>query len=178
MQQPTRLFRTAFAEGGYMAGNAFGFGWPISYATSPVISTGPSPYAGQGYSTNPFGFQQPYWQSPANAPVGVNPFSSQALQQIVQLLQIVPQQLQHVQQLEYQQHQLLQHVQQLLQVIPAQLAQLQQLIQFVPQQIQQLQQPSQLQQPFGQIAGLSGFASQPQAAMSPHVFGAQPGHVM
>jgi hypothetical protein len=52
------------------------------------------------------------------------------------------------------------------------------LIQFVPQQIQQMQQPSQLQQPFGQIAGLGGFASQPQAPISPHVFGAQPGHVM
>jgi hypothetical protein len=161
-----------------MAGNAFGFGWPIAYPTSPVISSGLTPYAGQGFSGTPFGFQPPSWQWPTNYPVGVNPISAQPLQQILQLLQIVPQQLQHVQQLEYQQQQLLQHVQQLLQVIPAQLAQLQQLIQFVPQQIQQMQQPSQLQQPFGQIAGLGGYASQPQAAMSPHVFGAQPGQVM
>jgi hypothetical protein len=164
-----------------MAGNAFGFGWPITYPTSPVISSGLSPYGVQGiqgFSSNPFGFQPQYWQSPTNYPVGVNPFSAQPLQQILQLLQIVPQQLQHVQQLEYQQQQLLQHLQQLLQVIPTQLAQLQQLIQFVPQQIQQMQQPSQLQQPFGQIAGLGGFASQPQAAMAPHVFGAQTGHVM
>jgi hypothetical protein len=148
-----------------MAGTAFGFG--------------PSPYAAQGFSGNPFGFQQPYWQTPTMSPVGsVQPFSAQPLQQILQLLQTVPQQLQHVQQLEYQQQQLLQHVQQLLQVIPAQLAQLQQLIQYVPQQIQQTQQPSQLQQPFGQIAGPSGFASQPQGAIAPHGFGTQPVHVM
>jgi hypothetical protein len=161
-----------------MAGNAFAFGWPTAYPTSSVTSSGFSPYGGQGFSSNPFGFQPPYSQSPTNYPVGVNPFSSQPLQQILQLLQIVPQQLQHVQQLEHQQQQLLQHLQQLLQVIPAQLSQLHQLIQFVPQQIQQMQQPSQLQQPFGQIPGISGFASQPQAAMTPHIFGAQPGHVM
>jgi hypothetical protein len=162
-----------------MAGSAFGFGWPITYPTSPVIASGLSPYGGQGFSSNPFAFQQPYWQSPTNTPVGgVNPFSSQPLQQIFQLLQSVPHQLQQLQQLEYQQLQLLQHVQQLLQVIPAQVAQLQQLIQFVPQQIQQMQQPSQLQQPFGQIAGLGGYATTPQGAIASHAFGAQPGHVM
>src|ERR671910_660020 len=101
-QAPTRLFRTALAQGGYMAGSAFGFGWPITNPQSPVITSGLSPYGAQpygtqGFSSNPFGFQQPYWQTPTVTPVGtVSPFSSQPLQQILQLLQIVPQQLQHV----------------------------------------------------------------------------------
>jgi hypothetical protein len=57
--------------------------------------------------------------------------------QVLQLLQLVPQQLQQVQYLQQLQ---LQQFQQLIQSLPAQLQQLQQLIQFIPQQIQQLQQ--------------------------------------
>jgi hypothetical protein len=81
--------------------------------------------------------------------------AAQPLPQILQFLQIVPQQLHQLQVL--QQQQLLQ-LQQILQVVPAQLQQLQQLIQVVPQQVQLLQQ----QQPFGSaISG--GFGLVPQA---------------
>ncbi len=111
---------------------------------------------------NPFALPQSYGQAFQNIP----PFASfagyytqQPLQQIFQLLQIVPQQLQQLQQLQYVQQQQLQQLQQLLHLIPAQLAQLQQLIQVVPQQIQQMQ-PA-----FGQ-------------GVATHLFGAQPGQVM
>ena len=148
---------------GQFAGTAFGIGTPTIY---PVLQNpwGFSPYASQA-----FGGQ---WSNPSiGASYGVSPYGIGAvspLQQIAQLLQIVPQQLQQVQLLQQQQ---LVHLQQLLQLVPAQLQQLQQLIQVVPQQIQQLQQQ---QQPFG--AGLSsplGFGLVPQA------FGGQAtGHVM
>ena len=110
-----------------MAGSAFGFGSPITYPISQPIPFGLSPYGPFTLSASLFTSPQQY---------------GQPLQQILQILQIVPQQLQHLQQLQYVQQQQLQHVQQLLQVVPAQLAQLQQLIQFVPQQIQQMQQPA------------------------------------
>ena len=135
-----------------MAGSAFGFGSPITYPTSQPTPFGLSPYGpftlSGGLSASP----QPY---------------GQPLQQILQILQIVPQQLQQLQQLQYVQQQQLQHVQQLLQVVPAQLAQLQQLIQFVPQQIQQMQQLPQAQHSFGQASGLSG----PPWGVAPQVFG-------
>ena len=136
-----------------MTGSVFGFGSPITYPTSQLIPFGLSPYGpftvSGGLSTSP----QPFGQ----------------LQQILQILQIVPQQLQQLQQLQYVQQQQLQHVQQLLQVVPAQLAHVQQLIQFVPQQIQQ--QLSQGAQPFGQASGLSGFAAASPWGVAPHVFG-------
>jgi hypothetical protein len=145
-----------------MAGTAFGFGSPISYPTSP-IQFGLSPYGVQTSSSNyPSAFSQPY---------------GQPLQQILHVLHSVPQQLQQLQQLQYVQQQQLQQVQQLLQIVPAQLAQLQQLVQLVPHQIQQMQQPSQLQQPFGQSAGLSGFGVTSPWAISTQGFG-QTGNVM
>ena len=120
-----------------MAGSVFGIGSPLTYPTSQSIPFGLSPYGPFTASGGPFTSPQQY---------------GPPLQQILQILQIVPQQLQHLQQLQFVQQQQLQHVQQLLQVVPAQLAQLQQLIQFVPQQIQQQQQVPQTPQQFGQTA--------------------------
>ena len=145
-----------------MAANAFGFGSPITYPLSQPIPFGLSAYGPFAVSSNPFSLPQPY---------------GQPLPQMLQSLQIVPQQLQHLQQLQYVQQQQLQQVQQLLQVLPAQLAQLQQLIQFVPQQIQQLQHLPQVQQPFGQASGLSGFAATGPWGIAPQVLG-QSGQVM
>ena len=145
-----------------MAGSVFSSGFPIAYPISQPIPFGLSPYGPSTVTGSPFTSAQQY---------------GQPLQQILHILQIVPQQLQHLQQLQYVQQQQLQHVQQLLQVVPAQLAQIQQLIQFVPQQIQQMQQPSQLQQPFGQSSGLSGLASAAPWGAAPQVFG-QSGQVM
>jgi hypothetical protein len=120
-----------------MGGTTFGIGLPYSYPTSQLNPFTPSPYGMQSFGSFPgWGQQQQY---------------AQPLQQILQILQIVPQQLQQLQQV--------------LQTIPAQLAQLQQLIQFAPQQIQQG--PS-----------LGGFPPTPQWGISPQVFGPQPGHVM
>lgn len=141
-----------------------------------------SPYTGQGFGAQPFQ-QQPYAQTPLNLlnlsnPIGggsygINPYAigTVPVQQIAQLLQIVPQQLQQLQLLQQQQ---LLHLQQLLQWVPAQLQQLQQLIQIVPQQVQQLQQLPQLQQhqlqgqPFAAgISGPLGFGLVPQAFAGP-----------
>ena len=106
------------------------------------------------------------------APWGVAPYGSHAgqgiglqpWQQILQLVQIVPQQLQQVQALQQQQ---LLYVQQLLQIVPEQLQQLQQLVQGLSQQVQPLQ-------AFGPtLSGPLGFGLVPQA------FGGQaPSHVM
>ena len=96
--------------------------------------------------------------------VSSNPFVSQQqqygqpLHQIFQLLQVVPQQLQHLQQLAYIQQQQLQQVLQTVQLL--------------------LQQPSQLQQPFGQMAGIGGFAATPPWGITSQPFSTQPGHVM
>src|SRR5437660_1229262 len=117
-----------------LTGTTFGIGTPGTY-----VPWGLSPYTNQG--TGAYGF--------TTAP---------QLQQVVQLLQIVPQQLQ---QLQAQQQQQLIHLQQLLQILPAQLQQLQQLVQFVPQQVHHLQQQW---QPFGQATSGPfgyGLVSQP-----------------
>ena len=106
----------------------------------------------------PFGLSPQWPFAPTGIPAGQLQYG-QPLQQIFQVLQMVPHQLQHLQQLQYAQQQQLQHVQQLLQAVPAQLAQLQQLIQIVPYQIQQLQQ--QPQQPFGPQSGLGSFGTTP-----------------
>jgi hypothetical protein len=143
-----------------MTGSAFGLGSPITYPTSQPIPFGLSPqwpFALVGSQSTPV---QQY---------------GQPLQQIFQILQMVPQQLQHLQQLQYAQQQQLQHVQQLLQVVPAQLAQLQQLIQIVPQQIQQLQQ--QPPQPYAPSSGLSNFAATTPWGIAAQGFG-QSGQVM
>lgn len=145
----------------------------------------------QGLGVNPYAFQQ-YAQ---NQPLSSAPLSSIAgqvpgLQQMLPLLQIVPQQLQHLQQLVSLQLQELQQLQQIVQLLPGQLQQLQQLIQFVPQQLQhfqqtaqfqqpgQVQQPSQFQQPFGYAPGVGGFAVTAPWGIGPQAFGAQPSHVM
>lgn len=120
-----------------MAGTIFGIGTSPTYPLS-----------------TPWGFS-PYGAYPGQA-AGV-----QSWQQLLQLLQIVPQQLQQVHALQQQQ---LLYVQQLLQIVPAQLQQLQQLIQVVPQQVQ----------PLGQnMAAPLGFG------LIPQTFGGQlPVHVM
>ena len=90
----------------------------------------------------PFGIaggSTPWSLSPGAQTVG--PFGTPvAPQQLIQLLQFVPQQLQKLQQLEYLQQQQLQQLQLLLQVIPQQLHYIQQAIQYLPQHIQQYQQ--------------------------------------
>jgi len=118
-----------------------------------------SPSTGQGFSAQPF-MQQPS----SNIFGGIGSGGGSPLQQIVQLLQGLPQQLQ---QLQYVQQQQLHYIQQLLQLAPAQLQQLQQLqqqIQFVPHQVQQLQQQQwqQWQQPFGGGSGAYGYGVSPQ----------------
>lgn len=143
-----------------MGGIAFGTATPVTYPQSPFAQSGFSPFALQGPGTSPFASPQLYGQSP------------QSLQQILQVLQIVPQQLHHLQQLVYVQQQQLQQIQQLVQIIPNQLAQLQQLIQFVPQQLQQSLQP------FGQVPGAGGFSLTSPWGGAGTMFGAQPGHVM
>ena len=160
-----------------LAGTAFGIGTPYPLTQSPW---GFSPYAGQGFGGQAFP-QQSYGPILSNPFVGGNfgsvPFGGNfgsmpygigtvsPLQQIAQMLQIVPQQLQQVQLLQQQQ---LVHLQQLLQIVPAQL---QLLLQLVPHQVQQLQQQW---QPVG--AGISspfGFGLVPQTFAGPAT-----GHVM
>ena len=137
---------------GHMAGTTFGIGAPATFP-APAISWGVSPYAGQALGAQPFP-SQPYLQPFSNQSIAGQGIGAGQLPQILQFLQIVPQQLQQLQVL--QQQQLLQ-LQQILQVVPAQLQQLQQLIQVVPQQVQFLQ-----QQPFGSAMS-GGFGLVPQA---------------
>jgi hypothetical protein len=113
---------------GQFTGTTFGIGTPTLY---PV----PQNLWGVQTLSNPF-----FGGSYGIAPYGIGTAPSLLLQQIAQLLQIVPQQLQQVQLLQQQQ---LLHLQQLLQWVPAQLQQLQQLLQIAPQQVQQLQQQGQ-----------------------------------
>ena len=127
---------------GHFAGTAFGFGTPTIYPTAQYLGpqTLSNPLLGGSYGIGQYGAGAPAWP----------------LQQIAQLLQVVPQQLQQIQLLQ-QQQQL--QVQQLLQWVPAQLQQLQQLIQVLPHQIQQLQQQG---QPFGATPGALPFGLAPQ----------------
>ena len=126
---------------GHVQPSAFGFATPTNLPQSG-ISWGFAPYGSQ-----PFGISsasQAYGQAfPSQPGFGIG---AQPLHQIVQFLQVVPQQLQQLQNLQQQQ---LAQVQQLLQIVPAQIQQLQQLIQFGPQQTQFLQ-----QQPYGSAFGL------------------------
>lgn len=131
---------------GHVTGTTFGIGTPTAFPAIPGVF----PYAGQAPGAQPFPQQ---WFSNQSI-AGYGSGTAQPLQQILQFLQVVPQQLQQLQVL--QQQQMLQ-LQQLLQLVPAQLQQLQQLIQIVPQQVQFLQQ----QQPYGSaISG--GFGLVPQ----------------
>jgi hypothetical protein len=139
---------------------------PWSGAQQGIQGLGVNPYAFQQYTQN-----QPLMSAPLTSIAG----PSLGAQQLLPLLQVVPQQLQHLQQLVSVQLQELQQLQQIVQLLPGQLQQIQQLIQYVPQQLQQL---SQLQQPIGQSAGLGTFTGTPQWGLNPQAFGAQPGHVM
>ena len=130
---------------GQFTGTTFGVGIPT---VSPLTQSlaGPMPYAGQALGVQAVP-QQLYGQTLSSpligggiGPYGLGTSAWSPLQQITQLLQIVPQQLQQVQLLQQQQ---LLHLQQLLQWVPAQLQQLQQLIQVLPHQVQQLQQQAQ-----------------------------------
>jgi len=122
-----------------MAVGTLGIGTPVNPVQ--LIPWGISPYGVQGPGFTPyFSFGQP--------------LAAQPVQQVVQALQIVPQQLQQIQQL--------------LQLIPGQLAQLQQLTQLLPQQIQQLL--------ASQFPG-TGFGLTSPWGITPQVF-AQPAHVM
>jgi len=121
-------------------------------------------------------FQPAYgYQSPL-ASFGVSTLTSTPvgapLQQIVQLLQHVPQHLQQLQQQGYLQLQQIQQLQQIISIVPSQLAQLQQLL-----QLHQSQQAS-FQPAFGQVSGLGALAGTPPFVVSPQIFGAQPGQVM
>jgi|SRR5262245_30248664 len=133
---------------GHIQGSTFGVATP-TFLPQSGISWGFSPYAGQ-----PFGSQsslQHYGQSFLNQP-GFGG-STQPQQQILQFLQIVPQQLQQLQQQ-------LAQIQPFLQAVPAQLQQLQQMIQVIPQQIQLLQ-----QQPYG-----PAFSGPPNLGLGPQAF--------
>lgn len=142
-----------------MIGTAFGPGTPLAYPTEQF---------------NPYG--TPFFGAQGTL-AAQNPYTPQTTPQVAQLLQFIPQQLHQLLQQQFVQHQQLQQV---LQAIPAQLAQLRQLIQFLPHQIQQLQQQqgASLQQPFGQIAGNSGYGISTPWGIAPHAIGAQPSHVM
>src|SRR5262245_21999260 len=142
---------------GHIQGSTFGVATP-TFLPQSAISWGFSPYAGQ-----PFGTQsspQHYGQSFLNQP-GFGLGATQPQQQILQFLQIVPQQLQQLQQQ-------LAQIQPLLQVVPAQLQQLQQMIQFIPQQIQLLQ-----QQPYG-----PAFSAPPSLGLAPQAFAGAGGYLM
>jgi hypothetical protein len=155
------IIRRAFQQpkGAHMIGTAFGIGTPLGYPTQQLNPYGGTYFGAQGTLAAP------------------NPnITTPTLQQVVSLLQLLPQQLQQLQQLQYAQHQ---QLQQLLHAIPVQLAQLQQLIQFVPQQVQQLQQGAPLQQqPFGQIPGTTGYGISTPWGITPQGIGGQPSHVM
>jgi hypothetical protein len=168
------------------------FGYPFAqynpWGASPQIShgLGINPYAFQQFTQN-----QPLASTPLSSPItGQVPGLQQPLQQVLPLLQIVPQQLQHLQQLVSVQLQELQQLQQIVQLIPGQLQQLQQLIQFVPQQLQHNQQPSPFQhmahfhqaspfqQPFGAGTAVGSLGMTPPWGVGQQTYGVQPSHVM
>ena len=156
-----------------MAGSAL-FGNPFVYPAQ-FGPWGVSPLGHQGLGVNPYAFQQYTQNQPLLgaqlSSVGIPASGLQPLQQILSLLQIVPQQVQHLQQLVSVQLQALQQLQQSIQVLPGYVQQLHQLIQFVPQQ---LQQPSVL----GQSAGAGSFPATSPWGIGPQPFGAQPTHLM
>ena len=146
-----------------MAGTGFGLNTPFNAPIPSSIPWGLSPHS--GISVNPFMVPQLTGSSVLPFQQGnvFNPYATVPLQQIQQLLQIVPQQLQQIQTLQQQQ---LIYLQQLLQIVPAQLQQLHQIVQSLPLQ------PSSIQ-PFGQsLSGPLGFGPIPQpfpGQLSSHV---------
>jgi len=156
-----------------MAVSAFGI--PSTYPAQ-FIPGGVSTQGGQGLGINPYAFQQyaqnqPLMSAPLTSTIASAGFGLPQLQQVLPILQIVPQQLQHLQQLVSVQLQELQQLQQIVQLLPGQLQQIQLLIQAASQQHQQVQQP------FGQGAGLGSFPTSPWG-FGPQAFGAQPSQVM
>jgi hypothetical protein len=134
-----------------MAGTfAQGGPWSTSFGT-PTIGV------------NPWAYQPQYSQAHSNIPFGglgaSSSFATLPAQQIVQMLQFVPQQLQ-----------------QLLQLAHVQQQQVQYLLQSVPQQLQQLQQLLTQSSLTGAI-GPQPFGSPIQQG-SPVGFGGQPGYIM
>jgi hypothetical protein len=123
-----------------MAISSFGIGNPFATLGSGPYQLGSAPYQGIG-AHNP----------------------AAALPQVVQLLQIVPQQLQQIQQLEWAQQQQLQQIQQLFQVVAS--------------QFQHLTQQLGAQGSFGAIS--PQILNSPfQSALSPSAFSTQPLPVM
>src|SRR5262245_15531309 len=113
-----------------MTGTTFGIGTPFLNA---ITSSPWGLYPSQGLGLQ--SFVQPPYQQPLSVPsigaYGGQPIAAygtggqQPLEQLLQLLQIIPQQLQQIHLLHQQQ---LIHLQQLLQQVPAQLQQLAQII--------------------------------------------------
>lgn len=80
---------------GHIAGTTFGIGAPATLPV-PSISWGVSPYAGQALGAQPFP-SQPYLRPFSNQSIaGQGIGAGQPLPQILQFLQIVPQQLQQL----------------------------------------------------------------------------------
>jgi len=111
--------------------------------------------------------QSPYFQPFQSSGIGGYGLGVSPAQQILQFLQIVPQQLQQLQILQQQQ---IFHLQQLLHLIPVQIQQLQQLVQGAPQQ-SVIPQP-QWQPPGPAVTGPFGFGAVPPS------LGQTPGQVM
>jgi hypothetical protein len=132
------------------------FAQPSPWGMSPFGLQGISPFqsAPQSQSLYPQPFATPFGGY-GTLPVGghATAFAQQPVQQIVQSLQIVPQQLH-----------------QLLQLAQAQQQQVQYLLQLIPQQLQQLQQQLLTQ------SGLQSFT--PHQALGVQPFGAQAGYLM
>ena len=132
-----------------------------------------SPYGFSGPSIFP-GQQWPGVLSPLSAQ-GIGSFSSSAWpqQQILQLLQSVPQQLHQLQQLTSLQHQQLQQIQQLLLLVPQQFQHaIQQIAYVVSHHLHQIQPSSSALQPPG--VG-TPFQTLP---FGQQIFPGQSGHVM
>jgi hypothetical protein len=127
------------------------------WGISPIGSQGINPFQAAPQSQSLYA--QPFATTPFGGygPLSIGGFSTgfaqQPVQQIVQSLQIVPQQLH-----------------QLLQLAQAQQQQVQYLLQLIPQQLQQLQQQLLTQ------TGLQPFT--PHQALGGQPFGAQAGYLM
>lgn len=147
-----------------MVGSPYGFGWPTFNPVQPT----PWSISSYAHGTPGLGIASPF----------VSP-----QQQILQLLQTVPQQLQSLQQVTYQQQQQLQQIQQLLAFLPHQLQQaLHQIAYFVYQQPFQhaaaLQSPGHTPGPFGLTTPGVGISFQTAPFSPQFVPTQQPGQVM
>jgi hypothetical protein len=161
-----------------MAVSAFGTQFTYPAQLTPW---GVSPQSVQGLGINPYAFQQyaqnqPLMSAPLSSTIATTGFGLPQLQQVLPLLQIVPQQLQHLQHLVSVQLQEVQQLQQIVQLLPGQLQQIQQLVQSALQQ--HPHQALQFQPPIGQNIGLGGFGAGSPWGFGPQGYGAQPSQVM